>query len=214
MARTFIGLSLAEPERLPVPCTGCMYWQSAEPQTVECGAACDDDAATAWMRRVIAEWGECGRAAVTDGEVLGFIRYAPPVYFPQSMRMPAGPPDPDVVLISCMHIAPEARRRGLGGLLLREAMRDLASRGERSAQAYASANRGDFELVPMVGVDFLLRHGFTVSRPHPVTPLLRVDLKALASWAENLEGLLESLRIPLGAPRRAPATLSTSRGER
>jgi hypothetical protein len=113
-----------------------------------------------------------------------------------------------------MHIAPEARRRGLGGLLLREAMRDLASRGERSVQAYASAERVDFEVAPMVGVDFLLRNGFTVSRPHPAVPLLRVDLKALASWADNLEGLLEALRIPLGAPRRAPATLSTRKAAR
>lgn len=214
MARRFVGLSTIDPDSLPVPCGGCMFWQSDAALPLECCSASDADAASVWTRRVLAEWGECGRAAVADGEVLGFIRYAPPRYFPQARHMPAGPPDADVALIACMHIAPEARRRGLGGLLLREAMRDLAARGERAVQAYATADRGDFELVPMVGVDFLLRNGFTVSRPHPAVPLLRVDLKTLVSWSDNLETLLDALRIPLVAPRRAPATLSAPGGDR
>lgn len=214
MARRFVGLSTIDPGTLPVPCGGCMFWQSIPALPHECCSADDAEAAAAWMHGVLAEWGECGRAAVADGEVLGFIRYAPPRYFPQAQHMAAGPPDPEVVLIACMHIAPEARRRGLGGLLLREAMRDLAARSERAVQAYATADRADFELVPMMGVDFLLRNGFTVSRPHPAVPLLRVDLKTLVSWSDNLETLLDALRIPLAAPRRAPATLSAPGGER
>jgi hypothetical protein len=110
-----------------------------------------------------------------------------------------------------MHLAPEARRRGLGGVLLRAALRDLAGRGERTVQVYALAQRTDYENAPMVGVEFLLRNGFTVVRPHPEVPLLRLDLKSLVSWSDNLEAVLESLRIPVGVPKRAPATIASGR---
>ena len=64
---------------------------------------------------------------------------------------------------------------------------------------------------PLVGVEFLLRNGFVVATPHPEVPLLRLDLKSLVSWSDNLEAVLESLRIPLRVPSRAPATLAEGR---
>lgn len=213
MPRRLTGLSTIERLRLPSACSGCVFWESARLLPRECGAACDDAAALDWSRRIVNEWGEYGRAAVEDGDVLGFIKYAPPAYVPQIRHMPTGPPEDGAPIITCMHIAPEARRRGLGGLLLREAMRDLAQRGERSAQAYATATSGDYTGVPFMGVEFLLRNGFTVVRPHPEVPLLKVDLKSLVSWTENLEAVLDSLRLPMRVPKRAPATLSTRRGE-
>ncbi|MRS12611.1 MAG: GNAT family N-acetyltransferase [Actinobacteria bacterium] len=212
MSRKLIGLSVADRRHLPTRCVGCVYWESAAGLPRECGAACDDSLAARWARDVAADWGECGRVAVEDGEFLGFIKYAPPGYVPQSGRMPSGPPIADVPVITCMHLASEARRHGLGGVLLRAALRDLAGRGERTVQAYAIAGRTDYETAPMVGVEFLLRHGFTVVRPHPEVPLLSLDLKSLAMWSENLESVLESLRIPMRVPTRAPATLAARRG--
>jgi GNAT superfamily N-acetyltransferase len=210
--RKIIGLSMLDRESLPVECAGCVFWETATRLPFECGSRCDDAQAVEWVRTVSAEWGECGRAVVEDGETMGFIKYAPPVYLPQARHLQAGPPEAGVPLIACMHIAPNARRAGVGGLLLRAAMRDLAMRGERSVQAYAITGSRDLSHMPVVGVEFLLRHGFTVSRPHPETPLLRVDLKTLASWTENLEAVLESLKIPLRAPRGEPVTLA--RGDR
>ncbi|MBN2247099.1 MAG: GNAT family N-acetyltransferase [Coriobacteriia bacterium] len=206
--RKIIGLSVLDRERLPVPCAGCMYWESADRLPFECGARCDEAEATERVRVIADAWGECGRVVVEDGEVLGFIKYAPPLYMPQARHLPPGPPDGDAPLITCMHIDPDARQKGVGGLLLRAAMRDLAQRGERTVQAYATTYRGDMSDVPVVGVEFLLRHGFTVARPHPEVPLMRVDLKTLVSWTENLEAVLESLRLPVRAPRREPVTLS------
>jgi len=214
MPRRLAGLSTVERSLLPAPCSECVYWESVDPLRRECGAACDADAALAWSHRITSEWGEYGRVAMEDGDVLGFVKYAPSAYLPQVRHMPSGPPEENAPVIACMHIAPEARRRGLGGVLLREAMRDLAQRGERSAQAYATAESDDFRGVPFIGVEFLLRNGFTVVRPHPEVPLLRVDLKSLVSWSENLEAVLESLRLPMKVPKRAPATLSTRQGER
>lgn len=209
MTRRFIGLSTEDREHMPSRCAGCVYWESAEKLPMECGATCDIAKANDWVREVAASWGECGRVAVEDGSFIGFIKYAPPAYIPQAVHMPSGPPLDDAVLITCMHIAPEARRHGVGGVLLRAALKDLALRGERTVQAYALAERRDYETAPMVGVEFLLRNGFTVARPHPQVPLLRLDLRSIVSLAGNLEAVLDSLRLPLRQPRQAPVTLAS-----
>lgn len=214
MPRRLIGLSVADRQHLPSRCADCVFWESEAPAPRECGSVCDARRAAEWVRIVAAEWGECGRVAVQDGTFLGFVKYAPPAYLPQALHMPAGPPLEDAPLLACMHLAPEARRHGLGGVLLRAALRDLAGRGERTVQSYALATRTDYETAPMVGVEFLLRNGFTVARPHPEVPLLRLDLKSLVSWSDNLDAVLESLRIPMRVPKRAPATIASDAGRR
>ncbi len=207
MARRFRPLSADRVGDLPSVCAGCVLWESGD-RLVEfrCGSVCDAGRAAAWVREVSSAWGEPGRMAVEDGQVLGFIKYAPPERFPQAGNMPAGPPEPTTPLIACMHIAPDARRRGLGKVLMQAALRDLHQRGERAVQAYATTRQGDFSASPVVGVEFLLRMGFTVARPHPELPLMRLDLRSLAAWTENLEAVLESLRIPIGVAPRAPVT--------
>ncbi len=211
MARRLVGVSLVERDDLPVGCAGCLYWESVARLPRLCGAVCDEAEAAAALRLVTDEWGESGRAVVEDGQALGFIRYVPPRYAPQAAFLPSGPPDPALPLITCMHIAAEARRLGLGGVLLRAALRDLAQRGHKRVQAFATTASGELEDEPMPGVAFLLRHGFTVVRAHPEVPLLQLDLRSLVSWAENLEALLESLRIPVRPPARSPATLAKDR---
>lgn len=203
MPREFIGLSVTDVTSLPERCASCSFWECRQQLPLACGAADDADAARDWIRDVAANWGECGRVAVQDGQVLGFIKYAPPVYVPQARFLPSGPPLSDAVLITCLHMVPEARQHGVGGVLLREAMRDLAARGERCVQAYATTRQGDISDQPVVGSRFLERYGFTVVRPHPEVPLMTVDLRSVVSWQENLETILASLLIPL--PRRVPA---------
>ncbi|KAF0206889.1 MAG: hypothetical protein FD171_2127 [Actinobacteria bacterium] len=204
MARKFRPLTSDILPDLPAGCSGCVFWESISVQPLRCGASCDPELAKEWVDEVSSEWGECGRVVVEDGEILGFIKYAPARLVPQARLMPAGAPDPDAVLIACMHIAPEARQRGLGKVLLQAALRDLTTRGERTVQSYATTRRGEYALSPVVGVEFLLRMGFTVVRPHPELPLMQLDLRSLASWTENLEAVLESLRLPLRVPRGAP----------
>jgi len=90
---------------------------------------------------------------------------------------------------------------------LRAALRDLALRGERRVEAFGAVHKpAVLEESPFVGMDFLIRNGFTVSRPDPLYPLLKLDLRSLAMLTENLEAVLESLRFPLRVPKRAPAT--------
>ena len=99
MARRFKPLTLDRLGALPRPCASCVFWESTEPLEPVCGAACDDEVLRDWYGTVTHEWGECGRVAAEDDEVLGFIKYAPLRYFPQARHFP-GSADKDAVLIS------------------------------------------------------------------------------------------------------------------
>ncbi|TLM78087.1 MAG: GNAT family N-acetyltransferase [Actinobacteria bacterium] len=204
MARKFRPLTPELAEKLPDMCLGCVFWESAERLEARCGAETDVETAKGWIAYVNAQWGDCGRVVVEDGEVLGVIKYAPPAFLPQAALMPAGPPTGDAPLIACMHIVPEARQHGFGKVLMQAALRDLVQRGERAVEAYGVAGQVDYAHSPMVGVEFLLRLGFTVVRPHPDMPLMRMDLRSLAVWREDLESVLDSLRMPLRVARRVP----------
>ncbi|MDP2181037.1 MAG: GNAT family N-acetyltransferase [Actinomycetota bacterium] len=205
MARRLRPLGLEHIGDLPCECTGCVFWETPRRLEIRCGAACDVDMLRQWYLDTTMEWGEVGRIACEDDQVLGFIKYAPACAFPQATRMPAGPAAPDVPLLACIHIRDDARQHGLGRVLLQAALRDLSLRGEKSVQAYATTRRDDMIRSPVMGMEFLLRHGFTVARPHPEYPLLQLDLRSLATWTENLEAVLQTLRIPLGHPRRVPS---------
>ncbi len=205
MTRRLKPLEVGHLGALPCECEGCVFWETDSRLEARCGAACDIAMLRDWYGTVCREWGDCGRVASEDDEVLGFIKYAPARYFPQASYFPSGPPSENAVLLACIHIRDDARRHGLGRLLLQAALKDLSLRGERCVEAYAFANGGNMNAVPVMGVEFLLRHGFTVSRPHPTFPLLKLDLRSLVTWTENLEAVLDSLRIPIGAPRRVPS---------
>lgn len=208
MTRKLRALLASDLGRLPTDCGACAFWESQPKLERRCSVVCDEDLVKAWHRRVTDEWGECGRVAYEDDEVLGFIKYAPSGYFPQAATFAAAPRDPKVPLISCLHIASDARHRGLGSVLLRAALRDLSMRGERQVEAFGSVKKpAILDEAPLVGMEFLLRNGFTVSRPDSTYPLMKLDLKTLAMWTENLESVLESLRIPTRRiPKRAPAS--------
>jgi GNAT superfamily N-acetyltransferase len=207
MARKLRPLMLQDFEQVPSCCRGCAFWEAAGERDRKCNSISDPELLRSWYRHVTDEWGECGRVAVEDDELLGFVKYAPSRYFPQAATFPSAPKDPNVPLIACLHISEEARHHGLGSVMLRSALRDLVSRGERRVEAFATAQRpAVLDESPMLGVDFLLRNGFTVSRPDPRYPLLKLDLRSLAMWTENLESVFESLRFPTRAPSRAPAT--------
>lgn len=205
MARRLRPLGIEHLDRLPCCCPGCVYWETDAPLEPVCGARCDVTLAREHLMLIHQEWGDAGRVALEDDEVLGFIKYAPPAYFPQSRHFPSGPPLPDAPMLACIHIRDDARRHGLGSVLLRAALRDLMQRGERTVQAYACAGSTDLALQPVMGVEFLLRNGFTVARPHPAYPLMQLDLRTLVTWADNLEAVLQSLLFPLRSPQRVPS---------
>lgn len=212
MTRRLRPLEISDLDRLPAGCSGCGFWESAGERERRCGSVRDIELQRAWFRRVSDEWGACGRVAYEDDEVLGFIKYAPSRYFPQASTFNAAPEDGSVPLISCLHISPDARHHGLGTVLLRACLRDLIQRGERRVESFAYTEvAGSIDDMPMLGMPFLLRNGFTVSRPDPSFPLMKLDLRTLAVLRDDLEAMLNSLRFPLRVPSRAPASLSNER---
>lgn len=150
-----------------------------------------------------AQWGDCGRVAMENGNVYGFVKYAPAGFFPQALHFPAAPPSDDAVFIACMHLVDEARHRGLGKLLLHAALRDLYIRGERAVEAYGYA--GTAVDLPALSLEFLIKHGFIVHRPHAQFPLMRLNFKSLAALTENVEAVLETLQLPLRVHKRMTA---------
>jgi ribosomal protein S18 acetylase RimI-like enzyme len=206
MTRRLRPLQLPDFEHLPTQCVGCAFWETEDLRERKCGAAYDPTLQEEWFHRVLREWGECGRLAREDDQILGFVKYAPSRYFPQALTFGSAPTDLDVPLIACLHVSEDARHHGLGTVLLRAALRDLVSRGERKVQAFGAVRKPAIvEESPMLGVDFLLRNGFAIVRPDPSYPLLEVELRSLVTWTENLESALESLKLPLRIGERAPA---------
>lgn len=211
MARRIRSLTPARVADLPDDCGCCGFWESDEAFDPGCGATCDPEVSRAWVSRVLREWGDCGRIAYADREAIGFAKYAPPRYFPQVVRMPAGLPSEGAVLLACMHVDADVRHAGVGKVLVQAVLRDLAARGAKVVEAYAAVDAGDRKATPMMTVEFLLREGFTVARPHPLYPLMRLELKTLAAWTENVEAVLESLQLPVLRRERVPEPLADSR---
>lgn len=214
MTRKLRPLALKDLGRLPCVCEGCTFWETPDRLEPRCGVACNQEALSEWYKKVIEEWGECGRVATEDDEILGFIKYAPGSYLPQANHFPAGVPNGGAApMLACIHIRDDAKRHGLGRLLLHAALRDLTLRGERTVYAYAAAGHGDVTYRPVIGVEFLMRHGFTVSNAHPEYPLLKIDLRSLVSIAENLDAVFQSLRIPIRQPQVVPSpSIKSERG--
>jgi GNAT superfamily N-acetyltransferase len=192
---------------LPDPCSMCALWELGGRSTPSCEPADERDRLIEWVETVRAEWGECGRVAYESGELLGFVKYAPSRFFPQVVTMPSGAPDNDAVLIACLHVLATSRDAGLGKVLLQAVLRDLVLRREKAVEAYAATDAVDRERSPLMSVEFLLRQGFTVVRPHPVYPLMRLELKTLATWTENIEAVLDALQSPRRVRERVPAPL-------
>lgn len=206
MPRKLRPLTLADFQRLPAGCSSCVFWETEGLRERRCGSVCDSEKQAEWYHDVVQTWGDCGRIAIEDDEILGFIKYAPSGYFPQSRSFASAPSDLNVPLIACMHVESHARHHGLGTVMLRAALRDLVSRGERKVECFAMAHKpASLDEAPMPSIDFLLRNGFKVAHPDPVYPLLQLELRSLAVWTENLEAALESLKLPLSIPKRAPA---------
>lgn len=200
-------------DRLPTACGSCAFWESDSMSERRCGSVCDQKLLHEWYSRVTSEWGECGRVALDDdGDVLGFVKYAPSGYFPQAATFPSRPENLDTALITCLHIRDDAREHHLGRLLVQAALKDLKSRGERSVMSFACVERSnDIGEMPMIGMKYLLSQGFTVVHPDPAFPLMQLDVRSLASLAENLEAILDSLRIPMRAPTRLPGPTMRAR---
>jgi hypothetical protein len=94
--------------------------------------------------------------------------------------------------------------------------REISRRGVKAIEAFGRIENGQDEpgqrpaaqhdldsgvehrcLLP---ADYLLAVGFKTVRPHPRTPRLRLDIRSVASWREDVEYAIDRLLSGISSP--------------
>ncbi|GAA2119971.1 GNAT family N-acetyltransferase [Actinomadura alba] len=203
MSRRLVSVTLDNLDDLPRRCRRCVFWE-LDPVSGERAEEAGDPALEkeAWVSSTLLEWGSCGKIAYVDGAPAGYVLYAPPLYVPRSVAFPTSPVSADAVLLMTAHVLPEFAGGGLGRMLVQGVAKDLTRRGVKAIEAFGDL-KGEAGTC-MVPADYLLSVGFKTVRPHHRFPRLRLELKSVLSWREDVEVALERLlgsMTPEGALR-------------
>ena len=217
MSRRIARLTLDTLADLPESVRTCLHWERDPVRRAEierAGAAAEEK--EAWVSTVLLEWGSCGRVLYVDDEAAGYVLYAPPVYFPGSASYPTAPVSEDAVQLATAQVFEGYADGGLGRLLMQVMARDLVKRGDVKAVECFGVHGTPSDGCPLP-VEFLQRVGFKTHRPHPRTPRMRLDLRSVLTWREEVEAALTKIfdvvrsgRPAPAAPRRATGYLSSA----
>ena len=226
MGRKVVRLTLDHLEELTAPCRSCVFWQ-LDPVQRERVSGSDGDPENevdSWVSLVLREWGSCGRVVLVDGAPKGFALYAPEAFLPGARSFATAPVSADAVLLTPVYVAPDARRGGLGRMLVQGMARDLMERGGIKAVEAFGDTRGDpgwdTHRPPhdhargsrcVASVEFLGSVGFKTHRPHARHPRMRMDLRSALTWRDEVEAALEKL-IGVVRPAPKPSTEPHRRG--
>jgi GNAT superfamily N-acetyltransferase len=223
MSRKVVRLTLDHLEQLTAPCRSCVFWQLDPVRRDRVGDTPRDAAGEvdAWVSLVLREWGSCGRVVLVDGVPQGFALYAPEAYLPGAASFATAPVSTDAVLLTQVYVARDARRGGLGRMLVQGMARDLVERGIKAVEAFGDT-RGDagwdghqpardhpLGTRCVASVEFLGSVGFKTHRPHARQPRMRMDLRSSLSWRDEVEAALERL---IGVVRPVPKPSPEQRG--
>ena len=160
----------------PFSCKYCVYWEYPE-VCVDPATERKEELFTkklTWLRRTLKDFGSCGKLLYVDGRGVGYAQYAPPGYLPNAAEYPAGPPDDNAVLISCLFVAQEQYQgKGLGRQLLRSIVAELRGSGLKAIETFG--RKGNPEN-PSGPAEFYLRNGFRIHKDDKEFPLLRLEL--------------------------------------
>ncbi len=199
MSRRLANITLDNLDDLPRRCRRCVFWE-LNPVSRERAEEVGDPALEkeAWVSSVLLEWGSCGKVVYVDGVPAGYVLFAPPLYVPRSVAFPTSPVSADAALLMTAHIQPEFVGGGLGRILVQGVAKDLTKRGIKAVEAFGDlAWAGPSCVLP---AEYLLAVGFKTVRPHPRYPRLRLELKGIVSWREDVEYALERLFGSVTAP--------------
>ena len=216
MGRKVVRLTLDHLEELTAPCRSCVFWQldPVRRQRVAGSEGDPENEVDSWVSLVLREWGSCGRVVLVDGVPKGFALYAPEAFLPGAGSFATAPVSADAVLLTQVYVAPDARRGGLGRMLVQGMARDLMERGGIKAVEAFGDTRGDpgwdTHQPPrdhargsrcVASVEFLGSVGFKTHRPHARHPRMRMDLRSALTWRDEVEAALEKL---IGVVRPTP----------
>jgi hypothetical protein len=208
MARRTARLTVDTLADLPASVRTCLFWELDPVQrarVVRAGEA--EPEKEAWLSSVLLEWGSCGRVLYVEDEPAGFVLYAPPSYFPGSASFPTAPVSEDAVQLATAEVFDGYGGGGLGRVLMQVMVKDLLKRGDfRAVEAFGvwGEQPADGCVLP---VEFLQRVGFKTHRPHPRHPRMRLDLKSVLTWREEMEAALSRL-LGVVRPGRAAAPVA------
>jgi len=205
VSRRVVNLTLDVLADLPEPCRSCVFWELdpvAGARAVEAGDPALEK--EAWASATLLEWGSCGKLVYVDDAPAGYVLYAPPAYVPRAVAFPTAPVSADAVLLMTARVIPEFAGAGLGRMLVQAVAKDLLRHGVRALEAYGDGHwDGPSCVVP---ADYLRSIGFKTVRPHRRFPRLRLELRNVLTWREDVEVALERLLgsmhpFPVGAHR-------------
>jgi GNAT superfamily N-acetyltransferase len=191
MARRIANITLDNMGDLPGRCRTCVFWE-LDPVRGERAVAAGRSGAEkeSWLSALLLDWGSCGKLAYVDDQPAGFVLYAPPAYVPRGVAFPTSPVAADAVLLMNAFVGPDFAGGGLGRTLIQSMAKDLVRRGIRAVEAFGDAGTDHRCVAP---ADFYLAVGFKTVRSHARFPRLRLELRNMLSWREDMEVAIERL---------------------
>ena len=183
MSTRVVGLTGATLEHAPSVCHECVWWQS------RAGRPVNKDR---WRERAEDEWGAWGALyRDDDGRLLGSIQYGRSDLFPRAAELPAGPPSPDAVLVTCVYLVSEASpwvEQSLFLTAIGEARDKRAKALEAFAYRYPEGESTYERFIVHRTVfprDFLADFGFLTVRAQGNVELARLELGGLQPVLEG-----------------------------
>jgi hypothetical protein len=200
------GLTRGTLVTAPTVCHDCVWWQS------RIGKQANKDR---WIDRIEGDWGAFGTIYYDEhGRVLGSMQHGPAELFPRAAELPAGPPSPDAMLVTCAYLVESSSPWVMQSLFL-AAIGDARDKGAKALEAFAyryPEGESAYErfqvhktIFPRA---FLSDFGFLTVRAHGRVELVRLELGGLQPVVEGRRSWV--LRVvkeaffpePVPAPRR------------
>jgi hypothetical protein len=166
----------------PPPCVGCVFWQTDGRRSAAKGK---------WADRVEEVWGAWGTLYYGDERLLGAMQFAPSEHFPRAQELPAGPPSPDAILITCAYLVDLQTPWVMQSLFL-SAIGEARDRGVKAIETfgyrYPEGTDGYERFVvhrTIFPTDFLADFGFRPLRWEGPVALARLELGGLQPVLEG-----------------------------
>jgi hypothetical protein len=193
VTRRLVNITLDNLDDIPRRCRKCVFWELDPVAGARASETGDTELEKeAWVSAVLLEWGSCGKICYVDGVPAGYVMFAPASYVPRSVAFPTSPVSADAALLTTAEVLPDFGGGGIARMLVQGVAKDLTRRGIKAVEAFGDAQwQGLGHCV--LPADYLLAVGFKTVRPHPRYPRLRLELKTVASWREDVEVALERL---------------------
>lgn len=195
MSRKVVPLHGEALEQVPDRCQVCLFWElgwARPPADLQSDDLAGDPLVQkqAWCTARVHAGEPPGRAVYVDGDMAGYALFGrSKVFAPRSGAVPV--PSEDALLLATMWVDPAHRDGGVGRLLVQAALKEAIRLDRRAVEAYGDRRHREADCV--LPATWLLHEGFEIQSEHPRYPLLRIDTRRTARWADALEHAVEEV---------------------